>query len=82
MAKLSVVPRSVNPFRLPISHQIEARIPCPWRGSQMYLDHLGERLLCVDTIHCAGVLDATQVRSKACGVKGTSAPFSWSMRRS
>ena len=45
MAKLSVVPRSVNPFQPSISHQIEARIPCPWCGSQMYLDHLGERLL-------------------------------------
>ena len=51
MAKLSVVPRSVNPFRPSISHQIGARIPCPWCGSQMYLDHIGERLLCVDTIH-------------------------------
>ena len=50
MAKLSVVPRSVNPFQPSISKQIEARIPCPWCGSQMYLDHLGERLLCVDTI--------------------------------
>ena len=65
MAKLSVVPRSVNPFQPSISHQIEARIPCPWCGSQMYLDHLGERLLCVDTIDCAGVLDAVQVRSEA-----------------
>ena len=70
MAKLSVVPRSVNPFQPSISKQIEARIPCPWCGSQMYLDHLGERLLCVDTIHCAGVLDAVQVRSEApSGVK-------------
>ena len=69
MAKLSVVPRSVNPFRPSIPHQIEARIPCPWCGSQMYLDHLGERLLCMDTIQCAGVLDANKVRSEAGGVK-------------
>ena len=46
MAKLSVVPRSVNPFRPSIPHQSEARIPCPWCGSQMYLDRTGERLLC------------------------------------
>ena len=70
MAKLSVVPRSVNPFQPPIPHQIEARIPCPWCGSQVYLDHLGDRLLCVDTIHWVGVLDAVQVRSEApSGVK-------------
>ena len=76
MAKLSVVPRSVNPFQPSISHQIEARIPCPWCGSQMYLDRTGERLLCVDTIHCAGVLDADQVRSEAGGVKWTRTHFS------
>ena len=76
MAKLSVVPRSVNPFRPSISHQIEARIPCPWCGSQMYLDRTGERLLCVDTIHCAGVLDADQVRSEApSGVNGAASPL-------
>ena len=76
MAKLSVVPRSVNPFRPPISKQNEARIPCPWCGSQMYLDHLGERLLCVVAFHCAGVLDADQVRSEATsGVVGPASPL-------
>ena len=70
MAKLSVVSRAVNPFQPPISHQIEARIPCPWCGSQMYLDRTGERLLCVDTIHCAGVLDADHIRSEAVGAIG------------
>ena len=65
MEKLSSLSRCVKPaFSTSISpderRQINARALCPWCGSQMYLDRTGQRLLCVDTIHCAGVLDADQ----------------------
>jgi len=63
MGKLAVRPSPVNPsvasVPLYIRHQIEARAVCPWCGSSMYLDRSGNRLLCVDSIHCAGVMDVS-----------------------
>ena len=64
MGKLSVLPRFVKPAHAAPSlyerRRINARSVCPWCGSEMYLDRAGERLLCADSIHCAGVVTADQ----------------------
>ena len=65
MSKVSSLPRPVNPtlsvsLPLHIRRQINGRAICPWCGSQMYLDRAGDRLLCTDSVHCAGVMSATQ----------------------
>jgi len=58
MAKLAVVPPAVNSASLPIQvrRQINARATCPWCGAPMHLNRAGTRLLCSDSIHCAGVV--------------------------
>lgn len=69
MGKLSLRPSPVNPSAasvpLYIRRQIEAQAVCPWCGSSMYLDRSGSRLLCVDSIHCAGVMDVP-VQPRTC----------------
>ena len=69
MAKLSAVPRSVNPSHssvtLSIRRVVNARARCPWCGAPMYLSMAGDRLLCVDTIHCAGVQPAVRALQEA-----------------
>ena len=70
MAKLSVVPRSVNPapssVPLLIRQQVNAQAICPWCGARMYLNPAGNRLLCADNIHCAGVLNADPLLQEIC----------------
>ena len=60
MAKLAVVPPAVNsaPASLPSQNRrhINARATCPWCGAPMHLNRAGTRLLCSDSIHCAGVV--------------------------
>ena len=70
MGKLPAVYRSVKPacsasLSLDERRQINARAVCPWCGARMFLDRTGQRLLCVDVIYCAGVLDASQAIRKA-----------------
>ena len=60
MGKLPVRPFPVNPSFLPIPsyfrRQINAQVLCSWYGAAMYnLSRDGYRLLCADTIHCAGI---------------------------
>ena len=69
MGKLSSPSRCVKPacsttLSRDERRQVNARTLCPWCGSGMYLDRSGQRLLCVDTIHCAGVQDADQAIRK------------------
>ena len=69
MGKLSSPSRSVKPacstsLSSDERRQINAQALCPWCDSRMYLDRSGQRLLCADTIHCAGVLDAGQAIRK------------------
>jgi len=58
MGKLSSYPSPVNPSPAHIRCEIESRAQCPWCGSEMYLDRSGDRLLCADSVHCAGVMNA------------------------
>lgn len=64
MGNVSAFSASVN---LPIPAQslkerrrIESSAVCPWCGSSMYLDRTGERLLCANSITCAGVMMVDQ----------------------
>ncbi len=47
-----------SPSSIPshIRKAVESRAICPWCGGQMHLSRTGDRLLCVDPIHCAGVM--------------------------
>ena len=51
-----------SPSSIPshIRKAVESRAICPWCGAQMYLNRTGDRLLCVDSIHCAGVMSVDE----------------------
>ncbi len=70
MGKLSAYPSSVNldsdPLPLHIRRQLNAQAVCPWCGRPMYVNSAGDRLLCADPIHCAGVQPISASLRAAC----------------